>query len=129
LSTMGLWLHIYHFFLSFFFCPVFIPGFELSVHWNIWRGLVFNLSSSLFSPFCYNAWSFQPFLFRFFFNLFHLCIWVHCHSLQAHQKRSSDPIADGCELPWGCWELNSGPLVLLTAKPSLQTPGFSFYSV
>jgi hypothetical protein len=41
-----------------------------------------------------------------------------------HRKRASDPITDGCEPPYGCWELNSGPLeeqsVLLTAKPSLQ---------
>jgi hypothetical protein len=28
----------------------------------------------------------------------------------AGQKRASDPITDGCELPCGCWELNSGPL-------------------
>jgi hypothetical protein len=38
--------------------------------------------------------------------------------------RALDPITDGCELPCGCWELNSGPLeepsVLLTAEPSLQ---------
>jgi hypothetical protein len=31
---------------------------------------------------------------------------------------------DGCEPPYGCWELNSGPLeeqsVLLTTEPSLQ---------
>jgi hypothetical protein len=43
---------------------------------------------------------------------------VHCHYLQTHQKRASDPITDGCEPPRGCWELNSGPLgkqsVLLT---------------
>ena len=36
------------------------------------------------------------------------------------------PIADGCEPPCGCWELNSGPLeeqsVLLTTEPSLQRP-------
>ena len=35
-----------------------------------------------------------------------------------------DLITDGCELPCGCWELNSGPLeeqsVLSTAEPSLQ---------
>jgi hypothetical protein len=30
--------------------------------------------------------------------------------LQTHQKRALDPIADGCEPPLGCWELNSGPL-------------------
>jgi hypothetical protein len=33
-------------------------------------------------------------------------------------------ITDSCELPCGCWELNSGPLeeqsVLLTTEPSLQ---------
>jgi hypothetical protein len=27
-----------------------------------------------------------------------------------HLKRATDPITDGCELPCGCWELNSGPL-------------------
>jgi hypothetical protein len=53
-----------------------------------------------------------------------LFIWVHCSCLQTHQKRASDPITDGCELPCGCWELNSGPpeeqSVLLTTGPSLQ---------
>jgi hypothetical protein len=38
------------------------------------------------------------------------------------QKRAT--ITDGCELPCGCWELNSGPEeeqpVLLTSEPSLQ---------
>ena len=33
-------------------------------------------------------------------------------------------VTDSCELPCGCWELNSGPLeeqpVLLTAEPSPQ---------
>ncbi|XP_076770104.1 GDP-fucose protein O-fucosyltransferase 3 isoform X2 [Arvicanthis niloticus] len=29
---------------------------------------------------------------------------------QIYQKMASDPIADGCALPGGCWELNSGPL-------------------
>jgi hypothetical protein len=32
-------------------------------------------------------------------------------------------VTDGCEPPYSCWELNSGPLeeqpVLLTAEPSL----------
>ncbi|XP_040599705.1 F-box/WD repeat-containing protein 4 isoform X6 [Mesocricetus auratus] len=41
-----------------------------------------------------------------------------------HQKRTPDLITDGCEPPYGCWELNSGPLeeqpVLLTSEPSLQ---------
>jgi hypothetical protein len=42
------------------------------------------------------------------------------------EERALDPITDGCELPCGCWDLNSGPLkeqsVLLTAEPSLQPP-------
>jgi hypothetical protein len=46
--------------------------------------------------------------------------------LQIHQKRSWDPITDGCEPQCGCWELKSGPLeeqlVLLNADPSLQLP-------
>jgi hypothetical protein len=45
-------------------------------------------------------------------------------SLQAHQKRASDRITDGCEPPCGCWDLNSGPgekqSMLLTAEPPLQ---------
>ena len=61
----------------------------------------------------------------------YICIWwVHCRCLQTHQKRASDPIADGCEPPCGCWELNSGPLedqsVLLTTEPSLQPPLISY---
>jgi hypothetical protein len=36
-------------------------------------------------------------------------------------KEDTDPITDGCELPCGCWGLNSGPLeeqsVLLTTEP------------
>ena len=39
-------------------------------------------------------------------------------------KGVSDPFIDGCEPPYGCWELNSGPLeeqpVPLPAEPSLQ---------
>jgi hypothetical protein len=40
------------------------------------------------------------------------------------QKMASAPITDGCEPPYSCWELNSGPLeeqpVLLTSEPALQ---------
>jgi hypothetical protein len=43
--------------------------------------------------------------------------------MPTHQKRSSDPITDGCEPACGCWELNSGPLeeqsVFLMAELSL----------
>jgi hypothetical protein len=34
--------------------------------------------------------------------LFILCMCIHCHCLQAHQKRASGLITDGCELPCGC---------------------------
>jgi hypothetical protein len=51
-------------------------------------------------------------------------IQIHHSPPQTHQKRASDPIIDGCEPPWSCWKLDSGPLeeqsVLLTTEPSLQ---------
>jgi len=51
----------------------------------------------------------------------------------AHQKRALDPNTDGCEPPYGCWELNSGPLkeqlVLLTSEPSLQPPELFFFNI
>ena len=44
--------------------------------------------------------------------------------LLTQQKKALDPITDGYELPFSCWELTSGPLeeetVLLTTEPSLQ---------
>jgi hypothetical protein len=62
--------------------------------------------------------------------LFYVCeytIAVFRHTRRGHQiplQRASDPFTDSCELPCGCWELNSGPLeeqsVLLTTEPSLQ---------
>ena len=36
------------------------------------------------------------------------------------QKRASDPAIDGCAPQCGHWELNSGPLALLTAESCLQ---------
>jgi hypothetical protein len=58
-------------------------------------------------------------------------MWAHCHCLQTHQKRASDPITDGCEPPCDCWDLNSGPLeeqpVLLTTEPSLQSTVTVFF--
>jgi hypothetical protein len=45
--------------------------------------------------------------------------------MPAYQKRVPGPITDGCELPCGCWELNSGPLeehsMLSTSEPPLPT--------
>jgi hypothetical protein len=61
----------------------------------------------------------------FFFKsyLFYVCEYTVA-VLQAHQKRASDSITDGCEPPCCCWDVNSGPsqeqLVLLTTEPSLQ---------
>jgi hypothetical protein len=50
----------------------------------------------------------------------------------AWQQRASDPIADGCEPPCGCWELNSGPLeeqaVLLTTEPSFRSQILIFFN-
>jgi hypothetical protein len=55
---------------------------------------------------------------------FILCAYVYYSCLQAHQKRTSVQIIDGCKPPYGCWELNSGPLedqpVLLATDPSFQ---------
>ena len=48
--------------------------------------------------------------------------------LSAYTSTTPDPIIDGCELPCGCWDLNSGLLeeqpVLLTTEPS-QTSHFA----
>ena len=53
-----------------------------------------------------------------------MCMSVLSAGMPMRQKRSSDPIIDDCELPCGCWDLNSGPLeeqlVLLTAEPQNQ---------
>ncbi|CAO2628536.1 E3 ubiquitin-protein ligase NEDD4, partial [Lemmus lemmus] len=50
-----------------------------------------------------------------------------CEGVRSH----GTAFLDSCELPCGCWELNSGPLeeqsVLLTAEPSLQ-PLERFYN-
>jgi hypothetical protein len=54
----------------------------------------------------------------------------HCSCPQTQQKRASDPITDGCELPCGCWELNSWPLeeqsLLLTTEQFWNVPFFFF---
>jgi hypothetical protein len=81
-----------------------------------WRGAAYWLSP------CY----FPSLLFLFFFFLLRFIyyyMYVHCSYLQTPQKRVPDLIADGCEPPCGCWDLNSGPSeeqsALLTAEPSL----------
>jgi hypothetical protein len=46
-----------------------------------------------------------------FFNLWYVCV---CVCVSTESKKMSDPpgsgVTDGCELPCGCWDLNSGPL-------------------
>jgi hypothetical protein len=54
----------------------------------------------------------------------------HGSCLQTHQKRASDRIMDGWNPPYGCCDLNSGPveeqLVLLTTEPVLQPHNLGF---
>ena len=61
--------------------------------------------------------------FFFFFKIYLFYVYEYTVAVFRHQKRVSDSNTDGCELPCGCWELNSRPLkeqlVLLTAEPSL----------
>jgi hypothetical protein len=55
-----------------------------------------------------------------------VCV-VYVSSAYGDQKRKLEApetgVTCGCELPYGCWELNLGPLqeqpVLLTMEPSL----------
>jgi hypothetical protein len=70
----------------------------------------------------------QILYYRSFYNLFIfiLCTLVIClHVCLCEGVRSPETgIANSCELPYECWELNLGPLkeqpVLLTTEPSLQ---------
>ena len=59
--------------------------------------------------------------FLFFQNLLIYLCYVNTLPLSS---RALDLMTDGCEPPYGCWELNSGPLeeqsVLLTSEPFLQ---------
>jgi hypothetical protein len=51
-----------------------------------------------------------------------IVIYIYTIAVFRHARRGCH--MDGCELPCGCWDLNSGPLeeqsVLLPAEPSLQ---------
>jgi hypothetical protein len=55
-------------------------------------------------------------------KIFIICKYTSC--LQTHQKKVPGLIMGGCELPRGCWDLNSGPSeeqsVLLPAEPYHQ---------
>jgi hypothetical protein len=45
----------------------------------------------------------------FFFLKMYLLYVSTLSCLQTLQKRASDLVTDGCEPPYGCWDLNSGP--------------------
>ena len=68
--------------------------------------------------------------FSLFFKNIYLFVYYVYSILSAGQKRTPGFITDGCEPPYGCWELNSGPLeeqaMLLTTEPSLQSPANIF---
>jgi hypothetical protein len=52
--------------------------------------------------------------------------------LPAHQKWASDPITDGCEPPYGGWELNSGPLeeqTMLLITETSPSPDLNIFKV
>ena len=72
---------------------------------------------------------FQVEHYKFFLKkiyLFHVCgytVAVFRHTRRGHQM----PITDGCEPPYGCWELNSGPLEkAASALSHLSTPAHVF---
>jgi hypothetical protein len=60
------------------------------------------------------------YLFIYLFHVYEYTVAVFRHTRRGHQIL----ITDGCEPPYGCWELNLGPLeeqsALLTAEPSPQ---------
>ena len=59
----------------------------------------------------------------YLFNLCTLAFCLHVYLCEGFGS-SGMGVTDSCELPYGCWELNPGPLeeqpVLLTNEPSLQ---------
>jgi hypothetical protein len=65
--------------------------------------------------------------FFFFLNIYLFVICKYTVAVFRHSRRGHQIfVTDGCELPCGCWDLNSGPLeeqsALLTSEPSHQ-PG------
>lgn len=50
---------------------------------------------------------------RFIYFLFYVsefCLHAYLCTMSAKPKRVLDPLEHGCELQWGCWELDLGPL-------------------
>jgi hypothetical protein len=74
----------------------------------------------------YDRWSPNFYVIQTFKKMYVYILYVYSVlpvCLPACQKRAPDLIIDGNEPPYGCWELNSGPLeeqtVLLTSKVNL----------
>ena len=116
--------------------PQFLEVSYVSLIQNTQNHKVFDLSVLRIWNILFNGWV----SFKKMGGFIYFIIWVHCCCLQTHQKRTSDPITDGCEPPCGCWELNSGPLEEQAASalnhwaispapiPIFQAPLFHFRS-
>jgi hypothetical protein len=70
-----------------------------------------------------------PFKKAFFKKISLFIICKYTVAVFKHPRREAlDLITNGCEPPYGCLDLNSGPSeeqsMLLTAEPSLQPPHF-----
>ena len=100
------------------------PGFELVLKseralelsaWTLWLQRLGAVEAD--PSFTLQLWTYffglESLSCHFFskIDLFILCMCIHV-VIFTYQKRASDTILDGCEPPCGCWELNSGPLVL-----------------
>ena len=63
----------------------------------------------------------EPTRIFFFKNIIIYFMYMsHYLCLRTHQKRTSDPVTEGCEPPCGCWDLWKSSQCSLTAEPSLQ---------
>jgi hypothetical protein len=78
------------------------------------------------NSFCFSGFCFVLFVFKLTYYVYSLL--AAC--MPTGQKRAPDLIIGGYEPPYGCWELNSGPLkekpALLISEPPLQPLVFNF---
>ena len=106
---------------------------QRSTHTRAYNSLTYVYTQRQFPdalPTHFTLWAIISQAPRNFLKLTYLFIYVFYvfeslfASMPAWQKRASDLIIDGCELPCDCWELKSGPLekkpVFITTGPSLQ---------
>jgi hypothetical protein len=70
-------------------------------------------------------------LLIYLFNVCEGSVCVHAYRLEKGIGSHRATVIDSCELPCGCWGLNSGPLeeqpILLTAEPFLQPKGWVLF--